>query len=101
MAELEHKGEASGDPKMDRALSAFSAYLKNERNASAHTVDSYRLDILQFARMMLETDAEERQADWNSIAVIRSDKRFQRQGEKQSAFHLTFAGFREQARSDG
>ena len=69
MAELEHKGEASGDPKMDRALSAFSAYLKNERNASAHTVDSYRLDILQFARMMLETDAEERQADWNSIDV--------------------------------
>ena len=69
MAELEHKGEASGDPKMDRALSAFSAYLKNERNASAHTVDSYRLDILQFARMMRETDAEERQADWNSIDV--------------------------------
>ena len=69
MAETENKGEASGRQKMDRALSAFSAYLANERNSSAHTVDSYRLDILQFARMMFEADAEEQQVDWNTVRV--------------------------------
>lgn len=69
MAETEHNREASGHQKMDRALSAFCAYLANERNSSARTVDSYRLDILQFARMMLEADAEEQQVDWNSIDV--------------------------------
>lgn len=54
---------------MDRALSSFLSYLLNERNASQHTVDSYRLDIQQFAQLLLNTDADCTQVDWNSIDV--------------------------------
>lgn len=56
-------------PDMDRALAAFLAYLQNERNASQHTIDSYRIDIRQFAEMLLKTDTDCSQADWNGIDV--------------------------------
>ena len=54
---------------MDRALSSFLSYLLNERNASQHTVDSYRLDIQQFAMLQLNADVETAQIDWNSVDV--------------------------------
>ena len=57
------------DPEMDRALSSFLSYLLNERNASQHTVDSYRLDIQQFAMLQLNADVETAQIDWNSVDV--------------------------------
>ena len=58
-------------PDMDRALAAFLAYLQNERNASQHTIDSYRLDIRQFAEMLLETDTDCAQADWNGVDITK------------------------------
>ena len=57
------------DPEMNRALSSFLSYLLNERNASQHTVDSYRLDIQQFAMLQLNADVETAQIDWNSVDV--------------------------------
>ena len=60
---------APADPEMDRALSSFLSYLLNERNASRHTVDSYRLDIQQFAMLQLNADVETAQIDWNSVDV--------------------------------
>ena len=60
---------APADPEMDRALSSFLSYLLNERNASQHTVDSYRLDIQQFAMLQLNADVETAQIDWNSVDV--------------------------------
>lgn len=60
---------APADPEMDRALSSFLSYLLNERNASQHTVNSYRLDIQQFAMLQLNADVETAQIDWNSVDV--------------------------------
>ena len=60
---------APADPEMDRALSSFLSYLLNERNAAQHTVDSYRLDIQQFAMLQLNADVETAQIDWNSVDV--------------------------------
>ncbi len=37
----------------EKTLDSFLRYLANEQNASAHTVNSYRMDIVQFAEQVL------------------------------------------------
>jgi len=56
----------------DRALCAFVRYLKSERDASAHTINSYRIDIIQFARLVLEKDPETSSVDWMSVDVYKA-----------------------------
>ena len=53
----------------DRSLSGFLAYLNSERNASGHTLESYRMDIEQFSRLTLNADASEQCVEWNSVSV--------------------------------
>lgn len=54
---------------MDQALASYLLYLDHERNASPHTIDSYRIDIEQFVKLALKADAESSQIDWNSVDV--------------------------------
>ena len=54
----------------DRFLNGFLAYLDSERNASMHTLESYRMDIEQFSRLTLNTEASEQDVDWNSVRVL-------------------------------
>ena len=53
----------------DRSLSGFLAYLGNERNASEHTLESYKMDIVQFSKLTLNLDAAEQAVDWDSVSV--------------------------------
>lgn len=53
----------------DSSLSGFLAYLGTERNASEHTVESYRMDIEQFARMILKAEVSTSQINWNDVSV--------------------------------
>ena len=53
----------------DQALSGYIKYLKNERSASEHTISSYILDILQFARVTYDLNLEEKHLDWESITT--------------------------------
>ena len=53
----------------DRFLEMFLNYLRNERNASEHTFESYRIDILQFAREILLQDPAKIQVDWSACGV--------------------------------
>lgn len=41
---------------MNASITDFINYLKNERNASSHTLDSYQRDILQFVRLVHDSD---------------------------------------------
>ena len=41
---------------MSAALDGFLQYLRVERNASSHTVEAYRSDILEFLRRVMEAD---------------------------------------------
>lgn len=53
----------------DASLTSFLNYLKSERNASVHTLDSYRMDVEAFSRLVLGSDAACAQLDWASAAV--------------------------------
>ena len=55
--------------KQDPSLTEFLTYLGTERNASVHTLDSYRRDILQFAALTLKQDAFVQKVDWNDVSV--------------------------------
>ena len=57
------------EPNEDHALDSFTRYLQNERDASAHTVASYRIDIIQFANLVLKKNPEESEIDWKSVNV--------------------------------
>ena len=43
----------------DETLQLFLRFLEGERNASAHTINSYRIDILQFAELSLDPEMQE------------------------------------------
>jgi len=52
----------------------FLNYLRNERNASEHTLDGYRRDISQFTRLVLSSSIKEgemrkKSPDWSGVDV--------------------------------
>lgn len=53
----------------DASLTAFLSYLSNERGASRHTIASYRMDIEQFSRIAMKSDAASKQLDWASAEL--------------------------------
>ena len=53
------------DPMLERYL----LYLAAERNASGHTVDSYRMDICDFAERMLKKNLYKEDADWKNVTL--------------------------------
>ena len=50
-------------------LHAFLAYLEQERNASAHTLESYRMDIEQFSKAILKCDPASGPVNWEDAGV--------------------------------
>lgn len=54
---------------MDSSLQNFLSYLVNERQMSRHTVQSYRMDIEQFAFLMMKQDPAEKEIDWTATDV--------------------------------
>lgn len=52
---------------IDPNLASFISFLKNERQSSSHTVNSYCLDIKQFIRLHFKKNSA--QYDWASINV--------------------------------
>lgn len=53
----------------DEMLKLFLRFLEGERNASAHTLNSYRIDILQFAELALGCTGKMEQIPWTSATV--------------------------------
>ena len=53
----------------DGQVKNFLLHLDAERNASRHTIDSYRMDICGFAAMILKRNLYECTADWNAVTV--------------------------------
>ena len=53
----------------DSALSGFLTYLHSERNASEHTLESYRMDIEQFVRLIFNMDASAGCVNWDDVSV--------------------------------
>ena len=60
---------AAEPPAPDPLVAAFLNYLGAERNDSPHTLEGYRMDIEQFSRTVLKTDAAEKAVDWNDVSV--------------------------------
>ena len=54
---------------MDGNLKSFLLYLKQEKQASKHTIASYRLDISQFAAQQFGVDIEYDTVEWKNIGV--------------------------------
>lgn len=54
---------------MDSSLQSFLNFLKNEKQASIHTIESYLLDIEQFTNILLKTSAKEKTIEWNNVSV--------------------------------
>ena len=67
VSEAENTEPAVRNP--DPQLASFLTYLHAERNASDHTVESYRMDIEQFARMVLNVDAAAAPVNWDDVSV--------------------------------
>ncbi|MBO5960139.1 MAG: site-specific integrase, partial [Lentisphaeria bacterium] len=53
----------------DPLLLHFLHFLEGERNASAHTINSYRIDILQFAELGLDIHGKMDNIPWNTATV--------------------------------
>ena len=53
----------------DPYLLSFLRYLRDERNASEHTQNSYRMDIEQFAKLVLEKDPAQEPVNWQDTDV--------------------------------
>lgn len=60
----------------DACLDAFISYLKNEKQASEHTVNSYRMDIAQFVFLVLHDskkgEFKNLKVDWTAIDVYKA-----------------------------
>ncbi len=56
----------------DSALTAFLSYLRNERQASGHTIDNYRRDIEQFAEIVFSVSGENASAPWGKVDVYQA-----------------------------
>ena len=54
---------------MDSSLEKYLNYLKNERQASKHTLTSYLLDIKQFAKIVKDVSVEEKIIEWENISI--------------------------------
>jgi integrase/recombinase XerC len=57
------------EPRQDSSLASFLSYLRSERNASVHTLESYRMDVEAFSRLGLSSDAASRDVAWRSASV--------------------------------
>ena len=57
----------------DNNLKNFLSYLQNEKQASRHTVDSYRRDIAQFVRLLFKKETSGL-SDWKSVDVYTARK---------------------------
>lgn len=53
----------------DENVCRFLEYLEAERNSSAHTVESYGIDVRQCALFCLKRDPAEQQVDWKAMNV--------------------------------
>ena len=53
----------------DQSVMGYVRYLKSERRASDHTINSYVLDIFQFARISHSLNLEEKTLDWNFVST--------------------------------
>ena len=69
MTETSPKNTAAEAKKPDPALTGFLTYLRAERNASEHTLESYRMDIEQFCKMILDQDASAAAINWDDVSV--------------------------------
>lgn len=56
----------------DKALSSFLSYLANEKQASEHTLASYRIDIVQFSELVM--NAKESAPAWDAVTVYDARK---------------------------
>ena len=56
----------------NKELDNFLKYLQNERQASGHTTESYRMDIEQFAKMILKKDivGNPDSVNWAEVSVF-------------------------------
>ena len=56
----------------NQELDNFLKYLQNERQASVHTTESYRMDIEQFAKMILKKNISENpdSVNWGDVSVF-------------------------------
>lgn len=61
------KTEPADPQKYDPLLRSFLRYMKEVRLSSDHTVESYRMDIEQFAQAVMKTDLRTGPADWASV----------------------------------
>jgi len=55
---------------MDKSLKKFLSFLADEKNSSRHTIDSYRMDICQFALLSGGADLSENDFPWRSQDVF-------------------------------
>ena len=69
MTETVLKNQTDEGKTPDPGLAGFLAYLHAERNASDHTGESYRMDIEQFTKMVLNKDAGQTRIDWEDVSV--------------------------------
>ena len=51
----------------DPILLSFLKYINYEKNSSAHTINSYFLDISQFAKIAFEANLAESKIDWQKV----------------------------------
>ena len=53
----------------DPELCEFLQMMRSERDASVHTLNAYRRDIVQFARVIWEQGGKRRQPDWGTVTL--------------------------------